>query len=206
MVLGSFRVFRCLSFTSSTWPGWTLEVQGPMGLVNSGHWGPARGRPLGRRRMCVRSFAHLQSLHPLRVGGTILGDGCWVMLWSGISAIINRAARSTLPGRHVSVSEVCTSSERTEKFQACAWKSSPGRAAVQWRGDPHLNFKGAPPQPLAPPGPAGACLWAHRRAAPPHTVSLVKKHGNYSEALQLLTVSRPSAAFMPRNLILYFIK
>lgn len=43
VVLGSFRAFRCPSFTSSTWPGWALDVQEPVGLVSDGLWGPDLG-------------------------------------------------------------------------------------------------------------------------------------------------------------------
>lgn len=49
VVLGSFRAFRCPSFTSSTWPGWALEVQEPMGLVSDGG-GMLRPSPGGGHR------------------------------------------------------------------------------------------------------------------------------------------------------------
>ena len=107
MVLGSFRVFRCLSFTSSTWPGWTLEVQEPVGLVNGGLWGPDLGGGMLRPspgeatrledNVCAKLRTTSVSSSTL-CGGTVLGDGYWIIFWSGISATINRAARSTLRG------------------------------------------------------------------------------------------------------------
>lgn len=58
--------------------------------------------------------AHICSLFIHSVWGAVLGDGCWIMFWSGTPATINRAARNTLPGHPCeSLSEVCTSFEMT---------------------------------------------------------------------------------------------
>lgn len=110
----SFRVFRCLSYRI-LYVAW-LDlggVQGPMVWLTVGTGAQPRGGHRVGRREFVREASRIFTLHPLCVEAPVLGDGCWIMLWSGISATIIGAARSTLPGRRVSVSsEVCTPSER----------------------------------------------------------------------------------------------
>lgn len=139
VVLGSFRAFRCLSFTSSKWPGWALEVQEPMGLVSDGLWGPDLGGGMlqpspggGPRRRSPPggaleegnvqcAAAHICSLFIHSVWGAVLGDGCWIM--SGLGLLPPSAGllgTRCLVTACASVSEVCTSSEMTWKLQAFA--------------------------------------------------------------------------------------
>lgn len=80
-------------------------------------------------------------------------------------------------------------------------------------GDPHLNFKGAPPQPLGTTWicwglPVGGLALGPRAGSISMQSFFREKASQLSVGLcdLLQTVSRPSAAFIPRNLILYFIK